>query len=76
VHAAGDLVPANTHLQLPNSSEKCLTALDQCTYTSSDQLNMRYWRKPSLALLPQSDLVPSNSQIQQPKFQLIVLTLA
>ena len=48
VHGAGDLVPANTHLQLPNSSEKCLTALDQCTYTSSDQLNMRYWRKPSL----------------------------
>lgn len=22
VHAAGDLVPSNTHIQLPNSSEK------------------------------------------------------
>ena len=36
---------------------------------------MRYWRKPSHVLLPQSDLVPSNSQIQLPKFQLRVVTL-
>jgi hypothetical protein len=70
------LVPANTHLQLPNSSDKSrLAVLHQCTYTWFDQLNMKYWRKPSHVLLPQSDLVPSNSQIQLPKFQLRVVTL-
>lgn len=46
----------------------------QCTSTHTHHLtlNMRYWRKPSLGLLLQSDLVPSDSRIQLPKFQLRV----
>jgi len=51
---AADLVPSNAHLQLPNSSEKCISALFALRIIWSAQLNMRYWRKPSLASFSQT----------------------
>ena len=69
---AADLVPSNAHLQLPNSSEKSSVYLHYLHYASSDQLSWT-WDIGGNQVLPRfrkQDLVPSNSQIQPPKFWL------